>query len=53
MKLAYKGGIRGLSDPEVLKRVKYRWELYQAPERGRIHRIQEEQWKPVSTDTLL
>ena len=52
VKLAYKGGIRGLSDPEVLKRVKYKWELYQAPERGRIHRIQEERWQPVSVSNI-
>ena len=48
MKLAYKGGLRDVTDPEMLKRVKYKWKLYEAPEQGRIHRIAEDDWKPVS-----
>lgn len=49
VKLAYSGGIRGLDDPEVLKRVTYQWKLYEAPERGRLNRIRNDEWKPVST----
>ena len=48
MKLAYRGGILDVNDPEILKRVKYHWKLYEAPERGRIHRIEEKKWKSVS-----
>ena len=48
MKLAYKGGIRDLTDLEALKRVEYKWQLYKAKERGRIHRIKEDEWEPVS-----
>lgn len=41
------GGIRDVTDPEVLKRVVYKWKLYEAPERGRLFRIRENQWTPV------